>query len=154
MELISSSSFPLIPLYLSLLRSLTKHQHELVKGHVVDMDNRFNKVFPFFSPLHPAFALGNRVIDNFSDWFSFNLYSKRKDNNMKSCVQQLDKITIESSSDPSCALIIIDASVKNNIATSISYTHVYNKPLIKILHHVVYITSSEVELFIIRCRIN
>jgi len=67
MELISSSSFPLIPQYLSLLGSLTKYQHELVKGHVVDMNNRFNKVFPSFSPLHPAFALGNRVIDNFSD---------------------------------------------------------------------------------------
>jgi len=73
---------------------------------------------------------------------------------MKSCIQQLDKITIKSSSDSSCALVIIDASVKNNIATSISHTHMHNKPLIKMLHHIVYITSLEAELFAIRCRIN
>jgi len=118
------------------------------------MDNRFNKVFSSFSPLHPEFALENRVIDKFSDQFSFNLYSKRKDNNMKLHIQQLDKMTIESSSNLSCALIIMDASVKNDITTSISHTHVHNKPLIKMLHHVVHITSSEVKLFAIRCGIN
>ena len=126
----------------------------MTKGHVVDMDNRFNEVFPSFSPLYPEFAPGNRVIDNFSDQFSFNLYSKRKDNNMKSRIQQLDKITIESLSNSSCALVITDTSVKNDIATSISHIYVYNKPLIKMLHHAVHITSSEVELFAIKCRIN
>jgi len=118
------------------------------------MDNRFNEVFPSFSPFHLEFTLGNRVIDNFSDQFSFNLYSKRKDNNMKSHIQQLDKMTIESSNDPSYALVITDASIKNNIAMSISYTYIHNKPLTKTLYHVVHITSSEVELFAIRCRIN
>jgi len=109
---------------------------------------------PSFSPLHPEFALGNRVINNFPDWFSFNLYSKRKVNNMKSCIQQLDKMTIKSSSNPSCALIITDTSVKNDITTSILYIYIYNKPLIKMLNHVVHITSSEVELFTIRYEIN
>ena len=78
MELISSSSFPLIPQHSFSLGSFTKCQCELVKGHVVDMDNRFNEVFPFFSPLYLEFAPGNRVIDNFSDQFSFNLYRKRQ----------------------------------------------------------------------------
>ena len=73
---------------------------------------------------------------------------------MKLHIQQLDKITIEFSSDPSYALVITDASIKNNIAISLSHTHVHNKPLIKMLHHTVYITSSEAELFAIRCRIN
>jgi len=73
---------------------------------------------------------------------------------MNSCIQQLDKMTIKSSSDPLCTLVIMDASVKNDITTSISHTHVHNKPLIKTIHHAVYITSSEVELFAIRCGIN
>ena len=154
MELISSSLFPSISQHLSSLKSLTKHQCELVKGHVVDIDNRFNKVFSFFSPLHLEFSLGNRVINNFPDQFSFNLYSKRKDNNMKSCIQQLNKMTIESLSDPSCTVIIIDTSVKNDITMSILHTHVYNKPFIKTFHYAVYITSSEAELFTIRCGIN
>jgi len=48
----------------------------------------------------------------------------------------------------------MDISIKNDIATSISHTHVHNKPLIKTLHYMVYITSSEAKLFAIRCRIN
>ena len=82
-ELKSSSTFPSTSQHSSSLRFLTRYQYELVKSHVVDMDNRFNKVFPSFSSLHPEFAPDNRVIDNFLDQFSFNLYSKRKDNNMK-----------------------------------------------------------------------
>ena len=31
-----------------LLNSLTKYQHELIKGHLVNMDNYFNEVFPSF----------------------------------------------------------------------------------------------------------
>jgi len=87
MKPISLSSFPSIPHHSSSLGSLTKCQYELVKDHVVDMNNRFDKVFPFFSPLHLEFTPENRVINNFSDQFSFNLYSKRKDNNMKSRIQ-------------------------------------------------------------------
>ena len=154
MKLISSSLFPLISQHSSLLKSLTKCQYELVKGHVVDIDNRFNKVFPFFSSLHLEFTLGSRIIDNFSDQFSFNLYSKRKDNNIKLYIQQLNKMTIESLSNPSCALIIMNANVKNNFTTSILHTYVHNKPLIKTLHYTVHITSSEVELFAIRYGIN
>ena len=63
-------------------------------------------------------------------------------------------MTIKSSSDPSYALVITDASIKNDIAMSISHTHVHNKSLIKTLYHIVHIISLEVELFTIRCRIN
>lgn len=73
---------------------------------------------------------------------------------MKLHIQQLDKITIKSLSNPLCALVIIDTSVKNDITMSILYTHIHNRLLIKMLHHVVYITSSEAKLFAIRYRIN
>ena len=48
----------------------------------------------------------------------------------------------------------MDASIKNNIATSISYIHVANQPLIKTVHHTSFVTSTEAELFVIRCGIN
>ena len=73
---------------------------------------------------------------------------------MKSYTQQLDKMTIESSSNPSSTLIIMDTSVKNDIAMFILHTHMHNKPLIKMLYYAVHITSSEAELFAIRCGIN
>jgi len=118
------------------------------------MDNRFNRIFPSFIPLHSEFSPGHRVIDNFSDQFSFNLFNKHYDNNKKICIQQLDNMVIESSNSPFTAIVVIDASVKNNITTSISHTHTYNNPITKTLYHVVYITSTEAELFAIRCGIN
>jgi len=52
------------------------------------------------------------------------------------------------------ALIITDASIKNNIATSISHVHIANHLLTKTVHHAAFITSIETELFAIRCGIN
>ena len=45
-------------------------------------------------------------------------------------------------------------SVKNNVTSSIVHIHVFNKPVVKTLHHAVNITSSEAEFFAIRCGIN
>jgi len=66
------------------LGSLLKQQHELIKDLVVDMDNHFNKVFPSYDPLNPEFAPGCRVIDTFSNCFSFHLFSKCKKDNFES----------------------------------------------------------------------
>ena len=52
------------------------------------------------------------------------------------------------------ALIISDAGIKNNIATSITHIHVYNRPIIKTIHHVANVTSTEAKLFVIRYSIN
>jgi len=48
----------------------------------------------------------------------------------------------------------MDASIKNNIATSISHVHLANHPMTKTVHHVMFITSTEAKLFAIRCGIN
>ena len=50
--------------------------------------------------------------------------------------------------------MITDASIKNDIATSISHVHIANHPLTKTVHHASFMTSTEVELFAIRCGIN
>jgi len=48
----------------------------------------------------------------------------------------------------------MDASIKNNITTSISYIHIHNKPITKTLHYAVDVLSIEAELFAIRYGIN
>ena len=48
----------------------------------------------------------------------------------------------------------MDASIKNDIATSISHIHFVDHSLTKMVHHAAFITSTEVELFTIRCGIN
>ena len=134
------------------LDSLTGCQWSLIKSHLVDMDNRFNKIFPSFIPLYSELSPGHRIIDNFSDCFVFNLYNKQKEN--KSHAYQLDNMVIESSSSPATAIVVTDTSIKNDVATSISYTHTHNRPIAKTVHYVVHITRTEAELFVIRCSIN
>jgi len=136
----------------SSLDSFIKQQRVNIKGHLVDSNNRLYRLFLSFSPTHPELSSGFRIIDNFSDIFSFNLYNKEKNN--KFHLHQLDSVVIESSLSQSITIVAIDASIKNNIATSISHTHILNQPLIKTIHHVVFVTSSEVEFFAIRCGIN
>ena len=72
----------------------------------------------------------------------------------KLCIHQLDSMVIEVSSLQSIAIVASDASIKNNIATSISHTHIFNQLLIKTLHHTAFITSTEAEMFAIRYSIN
>jgi len=133
------------------LNSLTNRQHEMVKGYLIDSANRFNKCFPSFDPLNWEFSPGFWVIDNFSDRISFVL---NKEKNNKLCAQTLDKIVLESSSSPFIAIIASDTSIKNSVTTSIAHIHTHDKPTIKTIHHVVNITSTEAELFTIRCGIN
>ena len=118
----------------------------------MDIDNRFNGIFSSFSPLYSELSPGHRVIDNFSDCFVFNLHSKQKDD--KTYAHQLDNIVIESSSSSSTTIVVTDASIKNEVATSISHTHTHNNPIAKTVHHMVHITSTKAKLFAIRCGIN
>ena len=52
------------------------------------------------------------------------------------------------------AIIVTDASIKNNIATSILHIHLVDHSLTKTVHHTAFVTSTEAELFAIRCSIN
>jgi len=63
-------------------------------------------------------------------------------------------MVFQSSSSPSMAIIVTDASIKNDIATSILHVHLVNHPLTKTVHHTVFVTSTKAELFAIRCGIN
>ena len=82
----------------------------------------------------------------------FDLSNKAKTDS--ECSQQLDNMTISSSLSLYTAIVVTDASIKNNIATLVSHIHIQNKPLIKMVHHTAYVTSTEVELFTIRCGLN
>ena len=88
------------------------------------MDNCFNKIFPSFDLLNPKSSLGSRIIDIFSNCFSFHLFSKYKDQHFKLYIQKLNNLVIELLNYPSNALIVMDASVRNNITTSIAHIHI------------------------------
>ena len=132
--------------------TLTSCQRSLIKGHLVDSNNKLYGIFPSFSPLHLELFLGSRIIDNFPEQFSFNLSNKEKSNKIH--FQQLDNIVLELSSSLSMAIIVMDASIKNDIATFILHVHLANHPITKTVHHAAFITSTKAELFMIRCGIN
>ena len=118
------------------------------------MDNIFNKVFPFFDPLNIEFSPSSRLIDVFPNHFSFHPYLKCNDYNLIDHANQLNNITITALSNCSHALIISDIGIKNNVAMSITHIHVWNRPIIKTIHHATNITSTKAKLFTIRCGIN
>jgi len=136
------------------LNNLTSKQQLKIKGPVVDMDNRFNEVFPSFDLFNKEFALGHHLIDVFSNFFSFHTPNKQSDANLKVHIQSLNNIALNSSLEPSVALVVSDASIENHVVTSITHIHVHNKQVIKIIYQMVNITSTEAELFAIRCGIN
>ena len=118
------------------------------------MDNRFNEVFPSFDPTNPKFQPGNRIIDSFSNSFSFHLFSKSSDHSFKLHIQQLDALAIEFSNFLTNALMATDTSIKNNVATYIVHIHIHNKPVVKTLYHAVNVMTSKAKFFAIRYSIN
>ena len=137
-----------------LLNSLTKRQHSLIKGYLVDINNYFNEVFPSFDPINPELFPGHRIINTFSNCFLFQPFNKQVNCNVTSWVQKLDRIAIESLESSSTALVILDASVKNNITTSIAHIHIRDRPITKTLYHTLNVISTKAKLVAIRCSIN
>jgi len=118
------------------------------------MNNRFNEVFSFFDPFNKEFTLGYRLIDVFLNCFSFHTPNKQNDTNLKVYIQSLNNIALNSSLELSIVLVMSDISIKNYVTIAIAHIHIHNKQVIKTIHHVINITSTEAELFAIRCGIN
>ena len=68
------------------LNSLTRRQHGLIKGHLVDMDNYFNEVFPSFDPINTELFPSHRIIDIHANRFSFHPFSKQASHSINSWV--------------------------------------------------------------------
>jgi len=137
-----------------LLERLMLEQCLKIKGPMVDIDNRFNKIIPSFSLFDREFLLGNKLIDIFPNRFSFHSLDRKSKNNIKSHLHNLENISLQSSSDPYIAIVVLDVSIKNNITTSIVYIHTHSSPVIKIIYHAINVTSTEVEIFALQCSIN
>jgi len=126
----------------------------MIKGPIIDVDNRFNKVFPVFDPHNKEISSGSQIINIFPSQFSFHFSNKSSKNNLIAYSHQLDELTIVFSLDSSYTLVVTDASIKNNVITSIAHIHVCDKPIIKTLHNTVNVMTIKAELFAIRCGIN
>ena len=118
------------------------------------MDNRFNEIVSSFVLFSSKFSSGDRLIDIFPSCFSFHSSNEKSKESLKTYLHNLDNITLQASADSQSAIIVLDASIKNQVTTSIAHVHVYNNPVIKTIHHTINIITTEAELFVIRCGIN
>ena len=121
-------------LYNFTLRNMTSRQQQKIKSSIVNMNNWLNGIFTTFDSLNLEFYPGSRLIDIFSSHISFHNVNHSFNKSKKAYCMKLDEIALELSSDPKSVVIITDASVKNNVAFSISYVYFFNDPLKKILH--------------------
>ena len=54
------------------LDSLTSFQRVKIKGTIININNKFNKILPVFNPLNIEFSIRSRVIDIFANCVSFH----------------------------------------------------------------------------------
>jgi len=47
------------------------------------------------------------------------------------------------------AVVVLDMSIKNQVATLIIHIHIHNNPISKTIHYVINITSTEAELLLL-----
>jgi len=75
-------------------------------------------------------------------------------NNLKAHCLSLDNIALTSLLDSLIALVVMDISIKNQVATLIMHIHCQDCPIVKTIHYTINVTSIEAKLFAIRCSIN
>ena len=107
-----------------------------------------------FDRLHKEVSLGFCLKDNFSSHFSFHVANRKNPTSLHEHFQALDFIIHDSSSDSHSTVVIANTSVKINIASSISHIISNCRNLSKKVHHIINVTTTEVELFAIRCSIS
>jgi len=136
------------------LENMTSKQHSKIKSSVTDANNCLNRIFPSFDSLNSKFSSGLRLIDTFSSCFSFHKANCcNKENKAAHCCK-IDDLVFNASSNLYTIIVVSDASIRNNIATSIAHIHSFSSLIKEMLYHAVDITMIETELFTIIYRIN
>ena len=125
-----------------------------IRSPIVDSNNFLNQNFPSFDSLNIKLSLGFYLVDTFSDCLSFHSVNQ-KDTNVKIAhYNKLNHIYENSLIDQNTVLIISNTSVKNNITMSVSHIYRDQDIIIKTVYYAMNVTSTEAELFTIRCSIN
>jgi len=125
-----------------------------IKSSIIDINNWLNKVFSFFDSLNKENFSDFYLVNTFSNYFSFHSVNWKDSNILTTYCNRLENIYENSLINQDIILIISDISIKNNVATLVSYIHRDQEIIAKSVHYIMNITSIEAKLFIIRYRIN
>jgi len=136
------------------LENMTSKQCFKIKSSVVNANNCLNEIFLAFDSFNSKFSLGSCLVDNFYSCFFFHRTNCKNKESKTAHFHKLNNIVLNALSNSNSVIVVSDASIKNNVAMSIIYIHLYSNPIKKTLYHVVSVTSTVAELFAIRCGIN
>ena len=126
----------------------------LTPRQCLNIKNRINEIFSSFDPFNKEFSPGDKLINIFPSCFSFYFTNKKSKESLKTHICKLNNIILQASADPKSVVVISDASIKNQVATSITHIHVHDSLTIKMIYHTINVTFTEAELFTIRYNIN
>lgn len=129
---------------------LTPKQCLKVKSSIIDTNTCLNQVLPAFDSLNRELSLGFCLVDTFPDYFFFYIVNHRSVEVKIAYKNKLKNIYIDSFNSHDTMLIITDASVKNNIATTVSYIWREHRIIMKTVHHVINIIFIEAKIFATR----
>ena len=125
-----------------------------IREFIVNANNRLNGVFSSFNHFSSKFSSRNRLIDIFPSHYFFYFIDRKNKEGRKLHICKLNELTLQVLIDSKMATVISDMSIKNQVAILIVHIHIKDNSIIKTLHHVINITSTEAELFAIRYSIN
>jgi len=98
---------------------LIPKQNQKIKSPIIDINHRLNQVLPAFDNLNKKLSPGFCLVDTFSNCFSFNIVKHKDAKARIAYLNKLENVYKASKNNPDTLFIITDASVKNNIATSV-----------------------------------
>ena len=99
------------------LENITPKQWLKIKSSIINSNNCFDEIFLSFDTFHNEFFPGSRLIDHFSSCLSFHKISHKDKESKNAHLWELDKIMLETSSNPNLVIVFLDASIKDNITT-------------------------------------
>ena len=104
--------------------------------------------------MNKKLSLGFHLINTFPNNFSFISVNQEGTNALQTHYNKLDNIYEDSLANQDTIFLITDASIKNNVTTSMSHVFQGHNIINRSIYHIMNINSVEIELFSIRYRIN
>ena len=134
---------------------LTMKQNSRLKSPIQDINHHLNQVHPSFDSTNSELKPGTCIVDIFPNCFSFHTVKCNDKIARANHLKTLDNILHTSTTQPGTIIIVTDASTKHGIY-AVSVAHGWqNKSLVFNLEYTApNVTSSEAEIFAIRCGIN
>ena len=131
-------------LYCMVTSLLILKQQAKIKSLIIDINNCLNEVLSSFDSLNIKLSSGFRLVDTFSDCFSFTSVNCNDINALKNHHFRLDRIYKDFLNNQDTIFIIVDTSIKNNIATLVFHIQKSHNIINKSVHHTINVNSTEV----------